>query len=311
MGNTTCVQGTGSNADPDPTGTKFADVPVDGTFIQPNYCDYTTGGTPNCGTAEFVPAGNSDESCTCRGLCNAGCRRKLCRRVSYQGDPVKCCITSAPTLGHGQTCDPKYRSYSTDNCDGAMNTFCSTGDNLFTNANCVSWFDQRLPAATATLETVCANPANESRRECGCIKARKDTLAKFQSGDKVAVECVNNNCTNGGWKTYQMSQNPCNVVNCDMNVHDITLVTNAPGGTYNASFVQQCSNQLATIQKETKPAEPVAPPTPTPPPKPATATDPNLTRNIMIGVGVVIGIIILILIIYFVYSRMKAKPTVE
>src|ERR1044071_379 len=135
MGN--CVQGTGDNSDPDPLGTLYADVAIDGTFEHPTYCDYITEGKANCGSTEFMPAGNGPTKCACRGLCNDGCTRKLCKRVSYKGDPVKCCTTSRKTLGKNQTCDPKYRSYSTDACDAAMDQFCSVGTNLFDNPNCV------------------------------------------------------------------------------------------------------------------------------------------------------------------------------
>lgn len=297
MGN--CVQGTGDNSDPDPTGTLYTDVKIGETFPHPGYCDYTISGTPNCGGKEFVPGGNGDIPCACKGLCNTGCINKLCKRVSYLGDPAKCCITSAKTLGKDQTCDPKYRSYTNNNCDVAMDQFCRIKDNLFVNPNCVSWFNQRGEAATATLEAVCTDPENLNKPQCGCILARKDILSKFASGSKVAVECIDNRCTNGGWKTFQMKQNPCNVVNCEMNISDLKLIANAPVGNYSPAFVQQCKNEKDAIESGTKPTQVI--PTPT-------ITDNALsaiTTN-KLAIGVTIGIIILLIIVLVIYRRRRS-----
>lgn len=290
MGN--CVQGTGDNSDPDPKGIVYTDVPIDGTFEHPTYCDYCTEGRANCSSPEFMPAGNGAGRCACRGLCNDGCCRKLCKRVSYLGDPTECCAKSAKSLGHGKTCDPKYRSYKTNDCDTAMDQFCSQGDNLFSNPNCTSWFNQRLEAASATLETVCNKPENITKPQCGCILARKEMLTKYASGTKIAVECIDNRCTNGGWKTYQMSKNPCNVVNCEMNISDLKLIANAPVGTYNASFVQQCKNEQEKIEAGGGGSTPI-------PPTPSGSNQTTLSKNIWIGGGVTLFIIIIIMMIYF------------
>ncbi len=293
MGN--CVQGTGDNRDPDPTGTLYADVPVDDTFEHPAYCDYITEGRANCGSDEFVPAGNSETGCACRGLCNDGCRKKLCKRVAYKGDPVKCCITSKKTLGKGKTCNPKYRSYETNDCDAAMDKYCAMGSNLFNNPNCTSWFNQRTEAATATLEKVCDESENIAKPQCGCILARKEMLQKFASGSKVAVECIDNRCTNSGWKTYQMQQNPCNVVNCEMNITDLKLVANAPVGHYSASFVQECKNEKDKIETGKK----IVPTTPT-----DTDRIKSLTSSgPFVGAIILIIVIVIALIIYYMMAE--------
>lgn len=302
MGN--CVQGTGDNSDPDPKGTIFTEVPIGGTFAHPGYCDYTTTGTANCGGPEFVPGGNGDIPCTCKGLCNEGCINKLCKRVSYLGDPSKCCATSAKTLGKNQTCDPRYRSYATNDCDASMNTFCAIGDNLFSNPNCGSWFNQRLDAASSTLEAVCARPENINKPQCGCILARKDMLTKFSSGSKVAVECIDNRCTNGGWKTQQMKQNPCNVVNCEMNITDLKLIANSPVGNYNPSFVQQCKNEKDKIEAA-NPA-PIVGKVPVISPTQPSTTDNVLTtvKNNSVYIGIAVAILILI-ILFVMFRKQK------
>lgn len=298
MGN--CVNGTGDNSDPDPKGDLYLDVPIGGTFEHPGYCDYNIAGKANCSSAEFVHAGNSGTKCICNGACEESlCSKKNCRRVSYIGDPTQCCIKSAKTLGHGQTCDPKYRSYANNNCDVAMDQFCRTGDNLFTNPNCVSWFNQRGEAATATLEAVCTDPANLDKPQCGCISARKDILSKFPSGSKVAVECIDNRCTNGGWKTFQMKQNPCNIVNCEMNISDLKLIANAPVGNYSPAFVQQCKNEKDAIESGAKPTQVI--PTPT-----VTDTTLSAITTNKLAIGVTIGIIILLIIILVIYRRRRS-----
>lgn len=290
MGGCASATDTGNNDNPDPTGAIYADVAVGSTFEHPGYCEYCTeSGAVNCGSKEFVPAGNGEGRCKCRALCNDGCCKKLCKRISYLGDPTACCTSSAKTLGGGKTCDPKYRSYTTNDCDTAMDTFCAQGDNLFTNPNCVSWFNQRLPAASATLERVCTKPENINKSQCGCILARQEMLTKFASGSKIAVECIDNRCTNGGWKTHQMSQNPCNVVNCEMNITDLKLIANAPVGTYNASFVQQCKNEQDKLEAE----KPVVPPTPV-----STGLSTNKKIAIGGGIGTIFLLIILLIVLY-------------
>jgi hypothetical protein len=292
-----CESGTGTNENPDPAGTIYADVAVNSTFEHPNYCEYCTEGRANCGSNEFVSAGNGEGRCKCRGLCNDGCCKKLCKRISYLGDPTQCCIKSAKSFGSGKTCDPKYRSYATNDCDTAMNTFCSTGDNLFTNPNCVSWFNQRPQAATATLETACSAPANVTKPQCGCILARKEMLTKYTSGTKISVECIDNRCTNGGWKTFQMSQNPCNVVNCEMNISDLKLIANAPVGTYNASFVQQCKNEKDKLEAAAT----------TPPPVTTggtgtagtSSTTDNSTVKIVVGGGFIVFVVLVMLFLFY------------
>lgn len=302
MGN--CVQGTGDNNDPDPLGVLYTDLPIGGTFENPTYCNYTTQGTPNCGGTEFMPAGNGTTACTCNGLCNAGCIRKLCKRVSFNGDPVQCCITSKKTLGKNQTCDPKYRSYTTNTCDASMDSYCSQGTNLFNNSNCVSWFNQRGDAATATLEKVCANSNNIGLPQCGCILARTEALKKFTDGTKLAVECIDNRCTNGGWKTYQMQQNPCNVVNCEMNINDLQLIANAPVGTYSASFVQQCQNQQAALASgATGPAGATG----STGSAGSTGSTGSFFSNNAYIIGIIIGIILLIVIIIVIYYMMSGS----
>ena len=300
MGGCASATDTGTNDNVDPKGTIYADLPVGSTYEHPNFCEYCTEGKANCGSAEFMPAGNGETKCKCRGLCNDGCCRKLCKRISFLGDPTLWCTQQAKTLGLGKTCDPKYRSYTTNACDTAMNTFCAQKDNLFANPNCVSWFNQRPEAASATLETACANPANINKPQCGCILARADMLTKYTSGSKISVECIDNRCTNGGWKTYQMKQNPCNVVNCEMNITDLKLIANAPVGTYNASFVQQCKNEKDKIEAA---APPVPTPTPTPTPSPTDSTAYSTNAKIMIGGGSAVILLLVILAAVYVYNK--------
>src|SRR5579862_7824772 len=89
---------TGDNYDPDPDSTKYANLPIGGTFEHGGYCDWCTQSNVNCGSSEFDTAGNGEGKCKCRALCNDGCCRKLCKRISYNGDPYQCCITGKEVL---------------------------------------------------------------------------------------------------------------------------------------------------------------------------------------------------------------------
>jgi hypothetical protein len=252
--------GPGERGNNDPIDdSKYIDVAIGGRFTHPGYCDYCTTGNANCTTDEFMPDGNGDGKCRCRGFCNDACCRKACKRVKFNGGAKECCSSLKPWLGKGQTCDPKFRSYNTDACNEPMQEYCKEDNNFFTNPNCRAWYNKHPDAGTSVLLDVCRRPENIDKPECGCIKAADEIRTKFKDSSKVAVECIDNRCVNNpnAYKTHQMLQNPCNVVNCEMNFDDLKLIVNGNNTTYSPQFVQNCKSEYnkqetANAAKQTK-----------------------------------------------------------
>ncbi len=218
---------------------QFANLTLGETYVHDGYCEYAGSGNANCGSSEFIPAGDAGIGCRCRGLCNDGCQRKLCKRVAFNGDATECCYSGRTSLGTGMTCDPKYRNYDTDACNIPMMTYCANGTNLFDNSNCRVWANKQN--ADAVILEVCRRPENKDRSECSCVMAVDEFRSKYKSGTKVPASCIDNRCTNNNdaLKTTDMRA-PCNLVNCEMNIEDVKAIISAPNSTYNASFVQNC-----------------------------------------------------------------------
>lgn len=252
-GSCSAANDTGNNYDPDPTSTKYADLKIGETFEHGGYCEWCTESSVNCGSDEFTRAGNGQGKCKCRALCNDGCCRKLCKRTSYNGDPYTCCTTGTKVLGKGKTCDPKYRSYGTSDrpisdCNEHMIKFCSINDNLLKNGKCREWYNANKDAADGLVISVCNKYINDPA--CICIKAANEINAKFPTGNKLAVECIDNRCVNSvsALRTKKMRENNCEIVNCDMDIESIKLVLNAPNSTFRADFVQNCQGKNIIVQ---------------------------------------------------------------
>jgi hypothetical protein len=321
-GTSSCVAAnyTGTNSDPDPTSTTYADLKIGEKFQHGAFCEYCGGGNPvNCGSAEFTPSGDGSK-CTCRALCTAGCCRKLCQRVSFKGDPGTCCTTGSKVIAKGQTCDFKYRTYTTPDCNQYMTTYCKDGQNFF-NGKCKEWVNLQREAADDVILTVCNRPENATRPECGCVVASNDMIKRFGSDSKVAVECVDNRCTNGGTKTYQQFNNPCNVVNCDMNFDALKLLVTGDHSTLNASFVQKCGSEYDKIVAS-KPPDIGTTPVPTPS---ADTTDRKNWSNVFSNLSTlsgsdftsmnppaifcVVSCLLFLVIIGLIIKKMKNKAT--
>ena len=238
---------TGTNQDPDPDSTKYADLTIGMLFDHPNYCEWCTESSVNCGSSEFERAGNGQGMCKCRALCNDGCCRKACRRVSYNGNPANCCSSGKKVLGKGQTCDPKYRTFGTTlapktDCNEHMVKFCGTGNNLLKNSKCREWYNIHKDQADSVVLEVCNNPKYINDPACACIKAAKEALDTFGSQTKIAVECIDNQCVNNSsaLRTNKMRENKCNVVNCNMDLTDVKLILTGANSSLKANFIQNC-----------------------------------------------------------------------
>jgi hypothetical protein len=267
---------TGTNEDPDPNSTKYADLLIGETFEHPGYCEWCTESSVNCSSAEFARAGNGQGKCKCRSFCNDACCRKVCRRVSYNGDAFKCCTSGNKVLGKGQTCNPIYRTYGTTvapktDCNEHMVKFCSIGNNLLKNDKCREWYNVHKDAADGVVLNVCNNPLYINDPACICIKAANEMVAKFGIKNKLAVECIDNRCVNSptAFRTKNMRDNRCDIVNCDMSLEDVKLILSGNNSTLNAKFIQNCQGKNIVNNATPPPVNPTKPNTPPDPSNPA------------------------------------------
>jgi len=255
MGNTCKVSD--NNSDPHNPPFRYANVEINGTFVHPTFCDfdkckidlrYMGGWTPslmfsyktqnvNCGNQEWIDGGYSNYSCDCGTLCTAGCRRKLCKRVGYNADPLECCVRQVLGTGPGRTCDPKYRNdFTTNDCDVHMKKYCI--DHFF-SPPCQRWLEKNRKSASSTLETVCRQPEYKGRVECACISIY-DELKNRQIN--VPVECVHKLCMQPqSLKTYDMISNPCKFVYVDKRSANKILES---ADDYIECFIKELKNSL-------------------------------------------------------------------
>jgi len=264
-------QGENNNA---PELAQYANLPIGGTFMHEGYCDkvgrygedgLSAFGPLNCGTnGEFAYGGDSNIGCNCYALCGNSCRRKLCKRTKYSGDPYQCCSRGGPDYytdnGVIKTCDPIYRhaSLAGKKCDLSMQTYCSEGDNLF-NQTCRNWITATTDgqkvgngSVDAVLFSVCNKMEYEDRPECGCIVAAKKLKRDFPTSNDIPVQCMYNDCANNPQAYKASSQmGDCNIVHCEMNIEDLEIIAGNPS-EFNADFVQACSN----TQENPKPSTP-------------------------------------------------------
>jgi hypothetical protein len=320
MGNTNCkniLNENNDNRNPHTPWFKYANVPINGTFVHPYYCgfnkcnittcqidvEYTGGWNPqtvikhtnekeslgsslvdsfdpsarcshnslinltskslnsayahdminhetpdvNCGTQEWIDGGFSQYECDCGTLCYLGCKKKLCKRIAYNGDATQCCIKQTLGLGEGLTCDPKYRNgYKTDDCNVYMTNYCKIGNNLFT-PQCLRWFNQHRLTGTPILQEVCTKTENINRVECACITESNkinNLLKTAGSNANIPVECVDTYCLNPkALKTYDMFNNKCVNISCNnSDQQEVKTVLSLPN-EFTKAFTQTCQLQ--------------------------------------------------------------------
>lgn len=266
MGGCAGITDTGKNDAPDMT--KYANLKVGETFTHPNYCEYCTESSVNCGNnGEFTRAGNGSGKCKCRGLCNDGCCRKACKRTSYSGTIEECCQRGGPSYYKDsknvvRTCDPQYRAdkWTEKTCDQPMKDFCKQNDNLFGTA-CRQWVTTFQPigqydraTANGTVDDVildvCNRPENAEKDECGCVVAANLVRKKLPSANDLPVQCMMNMCANNP-RAFRTSTQlaPCNITNCEMNITDMEIVANDTD-TFSPNFSQACGQAAQEKKKE-------------------------------------------------------------
>lgn len=319
-----CVDANFTGDNPAPDLTQQTGLTIGQSFEHPCYCNYQGQGGQNCGNnGEFQNGGDSATGCKCRSLCTndpSGCRRKLCKRLSYSGTQANCCNKGGVDYymdgSTVRTCDPVYRKNNWSNlkCNTSLKDFCSQGNNLFTDT-CRAWvttFSTQGKTGNGDVDTailaVCNRPENATREECACVVAANEVKQKLPSATGLAVQCIYNKCVNNpsAFRTATML-GPCNVVNCEMNINDMNIVAHDPAN-FSVSLVQSCGQSAAANPPQTPPAttptSPSNPTTPTSPTTPTTTTTSTTTtvttfvQNYWIWIMIII--IIMVMIMYFI-----------
>ena len=306
MGN--CQYGTGDNSAPNLS--RYVDIPVDGTFEHPGYCDYIGTNNVNCGdNGEFQAFGEGDGKCTCKGLCNDGCRRKTCRRIEYSGSIDKCCELGGPDYymdgNTERTCNPIYRQdmwQTRKSCDDKLRIFCLQGNNAFTTDGCKRWFtiNQQNEKVDQVMKEICRRPENANKRECACIletdRISRDLLELPPNQRTIPPYCMAPECVTNleAWKVSDQHK-PCETVYCGVNINRFQQT----GANPSVIIKQECGNRPTTGGGIPIDSEDINPD--------PTSDDPIKEKTFFqkYGIYIIASVILLILIIligYGVYS---------
>ena len=112
--------------------------------------------------------------------CSTGCSDGCCaivgskggyKRVSYNADPLQCCLAQTATIGNF-TCDPKYRNNTSEDCRQYLKKYCEedNGGN-YAGKICQEFCNQELVAGRATCDQAVKNSCtklNPNQPNCKC-----------------------------------------------------------------------------------------------------------------------------------------------
>lgn len=217
---------------------------------------------PNNGEYTFIGQGNK---------CNCGYQGKYTRQ-SYGGDPTNCCVNNG-TMDGNLTCDPKYRSGLSADCQSYMLNYCSQASRAFNDPACKIWCTSNPLACQSSKQSVCNTDEFKTDKECSlfCIQNpglcdsaivpycnnainRNDPICSCINSPlnkyKYNPMCEDNNCIKTGYGTSSMKASlgsGCTIVDCSVVVD---LKNNKEAVDFSdATFEQNCGI-AATIKAE-------------------------------------------------------------
>lgn len=103
--------------------------------------------------------------------CDGGCcpiwgKRGTYKRVSYDADPVQCCILGTKTI-KDKTCDPKYADPHSESCFLATKEYCSKNPfRLWSDSKCQTWCANNAAECKLQKGSFCNDPNNIKNKEC-------------------------------------------------------------------------------------------------------------------------------------------------
>ena len=94
-------------------------------------------------------------------------------RTAYRGDPTRCCLNGGAALDGSTTCDPQFRDGpNAPVCNSVFSNYCSQGDRIFTNPQCLTWANRNNDSANAIKENYCiGNPTSDKCNAWGNMPA--------------------------------------------------------------------------------------------------------------------------------------------
>lgn len=131
-------------------------------------------------------------------------------RVAYKGDRTRCCLNNGGALDGSTTCDPQYRDGpNAPVCNSVFSSYCSQGDRIFTDPQCLTWANKNNDSANAIKENYCiGNPMSDKCNAWGNMPA-------------------NNARWNGILQKYCSNQNNLGTPFCKTNMRNIGGIDDA------------------------------------------------------------------------------------
>ena len=207
---------------------------------------------PNNGEFVWDDSGSKCMMCSCvsEGYGCSDCatsiegKRPKIKRIGYNADVIDCCIKQPINKSiDGNTCHPDTYDTNSNMCKNALYTFCSNGDNIFTNENCMKFCSQNKEwcdmikrnhcNGQSSLTDNCRNYCKTNYGKCDTIMNKHCLDQKNKDNPDPLCTCINSaanrpgkektynpacidaKCILSGYQTHGMvTAGACNIVDC-------------------------------------------------------------------------------------------------
>ena len=189
--------------------------------------------TDNC--SEYGNEWSYDSPGPC-GACNVLGTFANCKKTRYTGSMEQCCLNKKPDGYPNVTCNPNLNNLA-PSCSPIVQSYCSSGDKIFTDPICQQWAANNLNQAFIMKKTYCSPDKIKSDQNCRnwvtssdvqgkiddimvlkyCQTNPKDSLCTCIMSEMTCPNKFDTNCIRqGGYKSSDMMNVTCpNVMNCN------------------------------------------------------------------------------------------------
>ena len=147
-----------------PTGAGFQYM----SHLLPNNGEYTWAGEgEDCHyCSNEAPRETKCSSCDGASCCPMWGKKGLYKRISYEADPVQCCILKVKNI-KDKTCDPKYLNPNSESCFLAKKKYCNKNPfRLWNDPICQNWCANNYVECQMEKAAFCNDPKNIDNVEC-------------------------------------------------------------------------------------------------------------------------------------------------
>jgi hypothetical protein len=233
--------------------------------------------------------GEWDTSGDCSSYTCSGGTRSYCKRISYNADPVQCCVQGRSTIG-SVTCDPKYRGSFLPDCQPIMKQYCDNRTNFFT-PECQAWLKDIAPTQKGTADQL-GNKYCPGSDDPFCACYNITMPPDLKDSAKGIFRCLDASCS-GNQQALNTIDCPSAYVDCSI---DASVVLN------------QSTAQKITIANncgvDNSPS-PSPSPTPSPSPSPSPTPSNDVTQYVVFGIAGLIAMLIIIGLIILLTQKKK------